>query len=179
MVQSGEFKQMLTPLFRRIARCVLSPHFQVAERALSLWNNEYIVSLIAAHRAQVRARAPRTPYSLLPTAYFPPRTPYSLLPTAYFPPPAPYSLLPTAYFPPPAPYSLLPTANFLQVLPLVFEALYTNSRSHWNSTVHGLTCNVVKLFMEMDGPFFDKCSNGAFAHSSHIARTWDCSLFHS
>ena len=45
-----------------------------------------------------------------------------------------------------------------QVLPLVFEALYTNSRSHWNSTVHGLTCNVVKLFMEMDAKLFDDCS---------------------
>ena len=44
------------------------------------------------------------------------------------------------------------------MLPLVFEALYTNSRSHWNSTVHGLTCNVVKLFMEMDAKLFDECS---------------------
>ena len=41
---------------------------------------------------------------------------------------------------------------------LVFEALYTNSRAHWNSTVHGLTCNVVKLFMEMDAKLFDECS---------------------
>jgi len=84
-------------LFRQIALCVGSPHFQVAERALFLWNNEYIVSLIAGGRSQV--------------------------------------------------------------LPLVFEALYTNSRSHWNSTVHGLTCNVVKLFMEMDATLFDQCSN--------------------
>jgi len=44
------------------------------------------------------------------------------------------------------------------ILPIVFEALYTNSRSHWNSTVHGLTCNVVKLFMEMDPKLFDDCS---------------------
>ncbi len=46
-----------------------------------------------------------------------------------------------------------------QVLPIVFEALYQNSRAHWNSTVHGLTCNVVKLFMEMDSTLFDQCSN--------------------
>jgi serine/threonine-protein phosphatase 2A regulatory subunit B' len=38
------------PLFRLIARCINSPHFQVAERALFLWNNEYIVSLIAKSR---------------------------------------------------------------------------------------------------------------------------------
>ena len=68
----------------------------MAERALFLWNNEYIVSLIAQKRDEI--------------------------------------------------------------LPVVFEALYTNSRSHWNSTVHGLTCNVVKLFMEMDPRLFDECT---------------------
>ena len=96
MIQATEFTQVLTPLFKQIAKCIGSPHFQVAERALFLWNNEYIVSLIAQNRTEV--------------------------------------------------------------LPLVFEALYTNSRSHWNSTVHGLTCNVVKLFMEMDAKLFDECS---------------------
>ena len=45
------------------------------------------------------------------------------------------------------------------ILPVVFGALYTNSRKHWNSTVHGLTCNVVKLFMEMDSTLFDKCKD--------------------
>ena len=83
MIQASEFEKIMAPLFKQIARCIGSPHFQVAERALFLWNNEYIVSLIAQNRNQV--------------------------------------------------------------LPLVFEALYTNSRSHWNSTVHGLTCNVVKV----------------------------------
>jgi serine/threonine-protein phosphatase 2A regulatory subunit B' len=96
MVQSQQFQVIMVPLFDRIALCVGSPHFQVAERALFLWNNEYIVSLIASSREAV--------------------------------------------------------------LPRVFEALYTNSRNHWNSTVHGLTCNVVKLFMEMDSTLFDKCS---------------------
>jgi len=96
MIQATEFQQVLNPLFKQIAKCIGSPHFQVAERALFLWNNEYIVSLIAQNRTEV--------------------------------------------------------------LPLVFEALYTNSRSHWNSTVHGLTCNVVKLFMEMDAKLFDECS---------------------
>ena len=96
MVQAPEFMTIMKPLFVRIALCVGSPHFQVAERALFLWNNEYIVSLIAQQRNEV--------------------------------------------------------------LPLVFEALYTNSRNHWNSTVHGLTCNVVKLFMEMDSKLFDECS---------------------
>jgi len=96
MIQAAEFDEVMRPLFEQVARCIGSPHFQVAERALFLWNNEYIVSLIAQKRDAL--------------------------------------------------------------LPIVFEALYTNSRSHWNSTVHGLTCNVVKLFMEMDPKLFDDCS---------------------
>ena len=96
MIQQTEFVEVLKPLFKRIAKCVGSPHFQVAERALFLWNNEYIVSLIAQNREEI--------------------------------------------------------------LPIVFEALFVNSRAHWNSTVHGLTCNVVKLFMEMDAQLFDQCS---------------------
>merc|ERR1719198_1540796 len=96
MIQVQEFRMVHAPLFLQISKCIGSPHFQVAERALFLWNNEYIVSLIAQCRTEV--------------------------------------------------------------LPIVFEALFTNSRSHWNSTVHGLTCNVVKLFMEMDSKLFDQCS---------------------
>ena len=89
-------------LFVQIARCVGSPHFQVAERALFLWNNEHIVGQIQIHRKVV--------------------------------------------------------------LPLVFEALARNMDAksrHWNTTVHGLNGNVVKLFMEMDSDLFDKCSEGA------------------
>jgi serine/threonine-protein phosphatase 2A regulatory subunit B' len=96
MIQQTEFVEVLKPLFKHIAKCIGSPHFQVAERALFLWNNEYIVSLIAQNREEI--------------------------------------------------------------LPIVFEALFVNSRKHWNSTVHGLTCNVVKLFMEMDAQLFDQCS---------------------
>eukprot|EP00096_Caligus_rogercresseyi_P000056 TRINITY_DN1015_c2_g1_i2.p1 TRINITY_DN1015_c2_g1~~TRINITY_DN1015_c2_g1_i2.p1 ORF type:complete len:495 (+),score=121.90 TRINITY_DN1015_c2_g1_i2:333-1817(+) len=41
-----QFVKIQEPLFKQIARCVSSPHFQVAERALYFWNNEYLVSLI-------------------------------------------------------------------------------------------------------------------------------------
>ena len=37
----------MVPLFHQLAKCVSSPHFQVAERALYYWNNEYIMSLIS------------------------------------------------------------------------------------------------------------------------------------
>ncbi|CAK9143527.1 unnamed protein product [Ilex paraguariensis] len=48
--QAAEFQRCMVPLFRQIARCLSSSHFQVAERALFLWNNEHIVSLIAQNR---------------------------------------------------------------------------------------------------------------------------------
>jgi len=63
VVEPLQFQKIQAPLFRQIARCVSSAHFQVififkiqfvlltksfqvAERALYLWNNEYIMSLI-------------------------------------------------------------------------------------------------------------------------------------
>lgn len=46
VAQAGEFHRCMVPLFRRIARCLNSSHFQVAERALFLWNNDHIRNLI-------------------------------------------------------------------------------------------------------------------------------------
>ncbi|XP_026815553.1 serine/threonine-protein phosphatase 2A 56 kDa regulatory subunit epsilon isoform [Rhopalosiphum maidis] len=46
VVEPLQFQKIETHLFKQIARCVSSAHFQVAERALYLWNNEYIMSLI-------------------------------------------------------------------------------------------------------------------------------------
>ncbi|KAL5274311.1 PPP2R5D family protein [Megaselia abdita] len=47
VIEPAEFQKIMIPLFRQISKCVSSPHFQVAERALYFWNNEYIMSLIA------------------------------------------------------------------------------------------------------------------------------------
>lgn len=44
--QPPEFQRCMVPLFHQIARCLSSSHFQVAERALYLWNNDHIESLI-------------------------------------------------------------------------------------------------------------------------------------
>ncbi|XP_016444724.1 serine/threonine protein phosphatase 2A 57 kDa regulatory subunit B' beta isoform [Nicotiana tabacum] len=93
--QAAEFQRCMVPLFRQIARCLNSPHFQVAERALFLWNNEHIVGLIAQNRNVI--------------------------------------------------------------LPIIFEALEKNIRSHWNQAVHGLTVNVRKMFLEMDAELFEDC----------------------
>ncbi|PSN43883.1 Serine/threonine-protein phosphatase 2A regulatory subunit pptr-1 [Blattella germanica] len=46
VIEPSQFVKIQEPLFRQISRCVSSPHFQVAERALYFWNNEYIMSLI-------------------------------------------------------------------------------------------------------------------------------------
>merc|ERR1719409_2626021 len=48
--QDPEFHRMQEPLFRRVALCITCPHFQVAERTLFLWNNDYIVKLIDQNR---------------------------------------------------------------------------------------------------------------------------------
>jgi serine/threonine-protein phosphatase 2A regulatory subunit B' len=96
LTQSPDFAKVAEPLFRLIARCINSPHFQVAERALFLWNNEYIVSLIAKSRDVI--------------------------------------------------------------LPVLYPALEANTTKHWNSTVHGLTFNVQKLFMDMDARLWEDCT---------------------
>lgn len=46
IIDSNEFQSVMTPLFKQLAKCVSSPHFQVAERALYFFNNEYIMHLI-------------------------------------------------------------------------------------------------------------------------------------
>jgi serine/threonine-protein phosphatase 2A regulatory subunit B' len=75
VIEPAEFQKVMVPLFNQLAKCVSSPHFQVAERALYYWNNEYIMSLISD--------------------------------------------------------------NASVILPIMFPALYKNSKSHWNKTIHG------------------------------------------
>ncbi|MEW5304899.1 MAG: hypothetical protein WDW36_007476 [Sanguina aurantia] len=95
LTQAAEFGSIMVPLFKQLAKCFNSQHFQVAERSLFLWNNEYIVNLVAAHRHTL--------------------------------------------------------------LPLLFPALEENTNSHWNPAVHGLTCNVRKMFQELDEPLYEDC----------------------
>uniref|UniRef100_A0A914HGY5 Serine/threonine protein phosphatase 2A regulatory subunit n=1 Tax=Globodera rostochiensis TaxID=31243 RepID=A0A914HGY5_GLORO len=52
IIEPEQFKKIIDPLFRQLSNCVSSPHFQVAERALYFWNNEYILSLIEDCSAQ-------------------------------------------------------------------------------------------------------------------------------
>ena len=96
VMEPTEFTKVMEPLFRKLAACVSSPHFQVAERALYMWNNEYVMSLVGD--------------------------------------------------------------NASVLLPIMFPALYKNSKSHWNKTIHGLIYNALKVFMEMNQTLFDECT---------------------
>jgi len=96
VIEPAEFQKVMVPLFNQLTKCVSSPHFQVAERALYYWNNEYIMSLISDNAASI--------------------------------------------------------------LPIMFPALYRNSKNHWNKTIHGLIYNALKLFMEMNQKLFDECT---------------------
>ena len=41
-----EFLNICEPLFIRLSYCFNSSHFQVAERALYYWNNEYVIRFV-------------------------------------------------------------------------------------------------------------------------------------
>ncbi|XP_071160085.1 serine/threonine-protein phosphatase 2A 56 kDa regulatory subunit gamma isoform-like isoform X9 [Mytilus edulis] len=53
VIEPAEFTKVMVPLFKQLAKCVSSPHFQVAERALYFWNNEYILSLISDNASTI------------------------------------------------------------------------------------------------------------------------------
>merc|ERR550532_551531 len=96
LTQPSEFHRMQDVLCRRLALCITCPHFQVAERSLFYWNNDFVVKLINQNRHKM--------------------------------------------------------------FPVIVAALYRNSKQHWNSAVHGLTFNVLKILMEADPQLFDDCS---------------------
>ncbi|EFA76858.1 protein phosphatase 2A regulatory subunit [Heterostelium album PN500] len=43
-----QFMRIYIPLFKQITKCFNSEHFQVAERALLLWSNDHVVSLVSS-----------------------------------------------------------------------------------------------------------------------------------
>jgi len=53
VIEHNEFAKLIQPLFTQLARCVSSPHFQVAERALYYWNNEYFISLVQENAKKI------------------------------------------------------------------------------------------------------------------------------
>lgn len=53
LTRDEEFAAVAEPLMKQISKCLTSNHFQVGERSLFLWNNEYIVQLLHHNKAIV------------------------------------------------------------------------------------------------------------------------------
>jgi serine/threonine-protein phosphatase 2A regulatory subunit B' len=47
VMEPSEFVKIQVPLFQQLAKSISSQHFQVAERALYFWNNEYFCTLVS------------------------------------------------------------------------------------------------------------------------------------
>jgi hypothetical protein len=84
-------------IFKKIAECIQSPHFQVAERSLAMFQNDYLAQLIVQTKPQT--------------------------------------------------------------IPLLFMALYGNTKQHWNASVISLTYAQLKALMEMDAKLFSQCAS--------------------
>lgn len=131
VIEPTEFVKIMQPLFKRIAACVSSPHFQVCPLFL-LFSDfstffwffylasflELIIFVFGFYH-QVAERA------------------------LYF--------WNNEYI-----MSLINDNNGT-ILPIMFPALFENSKNHWNKTIHGLIYNALKLFMEIDQRKFDAC----------------------
>ncbi len=99
-LRAEQIEVLKIPLFSCISKLIGSTHFQVAERALFLWNNEMLVNSGCLSKAHCR-----------------------------------------------------------QSLPLLFGVLSKNGLGHWNNTVETLSANVLKMYMEYDGEFYEQLSN--------------------
>ncbi|KAK4490937.1 hypothetical protein RD792_001657 [Penstemon davidsonii] len=53
VINMAEFQEVMVPLFWRLSKCINSYHFQVAERALFLWNNDQFMKLVAHNRQDI------------------------------------------------------------------------------------------------------------------------------
>ncbi len=58
----------------------------------------------------------------------------------------------------------LVSENKEAIFPIAIKSLLKNSKFHWNTTVQGLTYNVLKILMELDLSLFEKTSLDAQIH---------------
>lgn len=109
IVDPANFAAIAVPLFKRIGKCVSSPHFQVVERALYLWNNDYIANLIHDHAETI--------------------------------------------------------------LPILFPALTTTARTHWNRGISILVENTLKSFMDNQPELYEQCREMSKASRTRLVQT--------
>lgn len=136
---------------------------QVAERALFLWNNEYIVSLIAKSREVI-----------LPVLY--PALEANTTKVGRETTQTQRALLCLSFC---TRNPVDPCLSFgcnarTRVRALCCGASGADAArvrsglQHWNSTVHGLTFNVQKLFMDMDARLWEECTK---RHKENVDRS--------
>ncbi|KAJ8309430.1 hypothetical protein KUTeg_014304 [Tegillarca granosa] len=163
VIEPAEFTKIMCPLFKQLAKCVSSPHFQVAERALYFWNNEYILSLICDN---VSIILPIT----FPALYRTKQHWNNVLRNIN------HNICNLVaeralYFWNNEYILSLISDNASTILPIMFPALY-KSKEHWNKTIHGLIYNALKLFMEMNQKLFDDCTQQYKAERQN-SKNWE------
>jgi len=53
LAHGDDFKLVMVPLAKQLAKSLGSSHFQIAERALFLWHNDYISNMFTENRAAI------------------------------------------------------------------------------------------------------------------------------
>lgn len=53
IIDPNEFQKIEIPLFAQLSKCISSPHFQVSEKVLCFFNNEYFVSLVTENAENI------------------------------------------------------------------------------------------------------------------------------
>jgi serine/threonine-protein phosphatase 2A regulatory subunit B' len=149
LCQAEQFKLVAEQIARRLSAAIASPHFQVAERALFLWHNEYVANLLADHRQLVLP-------ILYPTLYINSQPPYKGVTQQQ-------QLLNNNNTN--AASTSASTSNSTSSTTSTSAASSTSSidgtnhviYGHWNPTVNSLTVNVLKIFSELDGALIEEC----------------------
>eukprot|EP00056_Hartaetosiga_gracilis_P008945 m.128288 g.128288 ORF g.128288 m.128288 type:complete len:537 (-) comp13024_c0_seq1:1752-3362(-) len=96
VIDPEDFVKVEDIFFKQFSKCIQSHHFQVAERALYFFNNEYLMSLISDRPSHL--------------------------------------------------------------IPLIYPALHTASRTHWNRGISSLVYNAMKVLTQIDNDVFMKCA---------------------
>nr|VDC68605.1 unnamed protein product [Brassica rapa] len=139
--QPPEFQRCMVPLFRQIARCLNSLHFQT-------WL--FWVS-VRVFRQEARESIYYMTHFQFGYYFFALKKQFSL----YF---LCVQVAERALF--------LWNNNHIEnlimqsrkvILPIIFPALERNAQKHWNQAVHSLTLNVRKIFSDLDPELFKEC----------------------
>ncbi|KAG0668666.1 serine/threonine-protein phosphatase 2A 56 kDa regulatory subunit delta isoform [Maudiozyma exigua] len=129
VIEPLEFIKVEVPLFVQLAKCISSSHFQVAEKVLSYWNNEYFLNL-CIENAEV----------ILPIIF-----------------PALYELtaqleLDTSL----SPSDINdPNGDLNDPYLLVEQAINSGS---WNKAIHAMAFKALKIFLETNPALYENCN---------------------